>query len=180
MPPTPQYIYIYIWVYMAIYGHIWVYMDIYGYIRLYVDIYGYIFMSFWKVVLFLTSGSVIVALYLPMSELSAPTPPIVDYFLKLVLWKCSYGPCDHFMFSAKSGIRLVFTTQNPLFEENTDFRFHCLFAKIHHAQGGKGFYFWGFPFGKGSYFLEIPILRIWVHVGQVGWIFEWCRGGAHN
>ena len=49
------------------------------------------------------------------------------------------------MFSAKSGIRHVFTTQNPLFEENTDFRFHCLFAKIHHAQGGKGFYFFEIP-----------------------------------
>ena len=55
-------------------------MDIYGYIRLYADIYYYMYMSFWKVVLFLTSGSVIVALYLPTLELSAPTPPIVDNF----------------------------------------------------------------------------------------------------
>ena len=58
-------------------------MDIYGYIRLYADIYYYMYMSFWKVVLFLTSGSVIVALYLPLLELSAPTAPIVDYFFEL-------------------------------------------------------------------------------------------------
>ena len=48
-------------------------------------------------------------------------------------------------FRRKVGFDLLFTTQNPLFEESTDFRFHCLFAKIHHTQSGTGFYFFEIP-----------------------------------
>ena len=43
------------------------------------------------------------------------------------------------------GFDLFFTTQNQLFEEHTDFRFHCLFAKIHHTQSGKGIFFFEIP-----------------------------------
>ena len=42
-PPYKNwYIWVYIWLYMAIYGYIWLYMAIYGYIWLYMAIYGYI------------------------------------------------------------------------------------------------------------------------------------------
>ena len=76
--------------------YIYVHMDIYGYIRLYIDIYGHIYIYIY---ICLSGSSVIlshlkgmnVALYLPMLELSAPTPPIVDYFfgtglMKVFLW----------------------------------------------------------------------------------------------
>ena len=56
MPPPPQYIYIYIWVYMdiwvknCIYGHIWVYTAICGYILLYVYVFleGCIILNLWQ------------------------------------------------------------------------------------------------------------------------------------
>ena len=67
-------------------------------------------------------------------------------------------------FRRKVGFDLFFTAQNPLFEESADFRFHFLFAKIHHAHSGKGFYFFEIPIWEGFHFLEIPILRIWVHL----------------
>ena len=67
-----------------------------------------------------------------------------------VLWKCSYGPWDHFRLSAKTHIIwLVFDTSDSSFLRNPRFCFcsdYCTFAKFHHAQGGKGFYFLGFPF----------------------------------
>ena len=33
--------------------------------------------------------------------------PSVTNFLELVLWKCSYGPWDHFMLSAKNSMLLA-------------------------------------------------------------------------
>ena len=41
--------------------------------------------------------------------------PSVTNFRDLVLWKCSYGPWDHFMFSVKTQIRLCFSSQSPVF-----------------------------------------------------------------
>ena len=80
------------WVPMAKYAH----MDIYGYIRQYVDkycytIYIYIYMASGGCLFYLSLPGVTVALYLPMLELSALTPPIVDYFsgtglMKTFLW----------------------------------------------------------------------------------------------
>ena len=58
-----------------------------------------------------------------------------------VLWKCSYGPWDHFRFSAKSVIWLVFYQSDSIFSRKPGFPDYCIFAKFHHAQGGKGFYF---------------------------------------
>ena len=47
------------------------------------------------------SGSLIVAIQLPMLECSAPAPPLLTILLELVLWKRSYGPWDHFIYPVK-------------------------------------------------------------------------------
>ena len=41
-------------------------------------------------------------------EFPAPTGHFLTFVLDLVLWKCCYGPWDHFMFSAKNWIRPAF------------------------------------------------------------------------
>ena len=41
----------------------------------------------------------------PNVRVFAPTSaPLVTILLEPVLWKCSYGPGDHFMFSVNNGI----------------------------------------------------------------------------
>ena len=108
-------------------------MDIYGYIRLYVDIYCYIYIYIY---VFLAEGSfylslpgVTVALYLPMLELSALTPPIVDYFfgtglMKMFLWTVG----SFYVFGKTVGFDLFFISQIQVFREHTDFHVDCLFA----------------------------------------------------
>ena len=141
---------------------IWVYMDIYGYIRLYVDIYYYIYIYTYMCV-FLEGLLVFLHLQRWCSTLppdvrafSSDTPHCWHFFANQ-----SYEnvPMDRVIISRfrwKVGFDLFFTTQNQLFDENTDFRFHCLFAKIHHtwerllffwdSHLGKAFIFWRFPF----------------------------------
>jgi len=82
---------------MGIYGYMWTYIVIIIYI------YIYIYVLLAGVVLFVPS-SVSVALHLPMLEFPALTPPLSTILLELVLWECSYGPWDHFMFSVNGGI----------------------------------------------------------------------------
>ena len=57
----------------------------------YIYIYIYIYVFLPGLSYFSSSPGVTVALYLPMLELSAPTPPIVDYFfgtglMNMFLW----------------------------------------------------------------------------------------------
>ena len=65
-------------------------MDLYCYVYIYIYIYIYIYVL-WRVAIFLSLPGVTVALYLTMLELSALTPPIVDYLLgtglmEMLLW----------------------------------------------------------------------------------------------
>ncbi len=85
-------------------------MDIYGHIRLYVVLHIYIYRERERerdlaVIIFVPSGRVIEATHLQMLEFPAPTCLCVTHFLDLVLWKCSYGPWDYFMCSAKNWSR---------------------------------------------------------------------------
>jgi len=98
MPPTPQNIYIYVGIYgyMDIYGYIRLYIYIYVYIYIYIAIYIYIYIYIylcksWRALISLSLPVMTVARYLPMLELSAPTPSVVDYFsgiglMEMFLW----------------------------------------------------------------------------------------------
>ena len=76
--------------------------------------------------------------------------PSVTNFLDPVLWKCSYGPWDHFMFSAKNSILLAKRYQKnpqggfPTFQIDVQMQSSII------SRVAKGFYF----FEKGSYILE--------------------------
>ena len=97
--------------------------------------------------------------------------PSVTNFLDLVLWKCSYGPWDHFMFSGKKVILLATRYQKnpqsgfPTFQIDVQMQssIMCNVAKgFYILEKGfyileKGFYIWE----KGFYFLEIAIVEIW-------------------
>jgi len=74
-----------------------------------------------------------VARYVPMSQLSALR-------LKLVLWKCSYGPRVILCVRQNVGFNFLFYHSDSICLRNTDVRVYCLFAKIYHAQFEKGFY----------------------------------------
>ena len=115
--------------YMAIYGHICLDMTIYCHIWPY--IWPCIRLSATVVVLFLIwqrdcSNS---------HEFPAPTGHFLTDLLDLVLWKCSYGPWDHFRFSAKSVIWLDFYQPDSTFSRECGFPEYCIFAKLHHTQG---------------------------------------------
>ena len=79
-------IYMYMLTYMGIYDYMWTYITIHTNIYIYIYIYIYMRRSA-RLLSFLASGSVIVALCLPMLELPAPTPPIVDYLFGTGLMK---------------------------------------------------------------------------------------------
>ena len=82
------------------------------------------------------------------------TKLLVYVLINLLLWKCSYGPWEHFRFSWKSWIWLVNISQISVFSENTVFHFVFVNGKFHHVQtDDKGFYFLDITL----YFLDIDI-----------------------
>ena len=152
--------------YIYIYGYIWVYMDIYGYIRIYIYIY-----------IFSKSRRVCHLLPLPAVDCSnshefpAPTGHFLTNCLDLVLWKCSYGPWDHFMFSAEKWIRLVCYQSDLIFLRKTWFSSWLARCKVPSwAMWQKAFIIWRKAFifwrkafiflEKGFYFLEIAVVEI--------------------
>ena len=109
----------------------------------------------------------------PRLDVSALTPPLLTMCSEPVLWKCSYGPWDRFMFSVNGGILCVCVFLPLSFHfccEHTDFHFYCWFAGSIMPKLGKALICLRFPFGKGTYFVEIPILRICVHLSRARWI----------
>ena len=84
--------------------------------------------------------------------------PSVTNFGDLVLWKCSYGPWDHFTFPAKKWIRLVFYQSDSNVWGKHDFQVDWLDAKFHHGELGKRLLFFRerlLYFGEGRlYFWE--------------------------
>ena len=116
-------------------------------------------MSFWKVVLFFTSGSVIVALYLPTLELLAPTPPIADYFLKTGLMKMfPWTVGSFYVFGEKFDSTCFLPLRINFFKKTQISIFIVYLQRSIIPKLGKAFIFVRFPFGKGSIFLEITIL----------------------
>ena len=169
MPPTPQYIYIYIyiWVYMdiwvkiAIYGHIWVYTAICRHILQYIYIYIYIYMCVFLEGPFVFFISSVDCSTLPpdIRAFGSDTPHCWHFFRN---WSYENVPMDRGIISCfrrKVGFDLFFTTQNPLFEEIQISVFIVYLQRSIMHKVGKAFIFLRFPFGKGSYFLEIPTLR---------------------
>ena len=70
------------------------------------------------------------------SQCWSTTDLFLTNFLDLVLWKCSYGPWDHFMFSANTWFCLQHVTKQ-IPEWISHFSNWCTDAKFHHAQCGK-------------------------------------------
>ena len=58
-------------------------------------------------------------------------------FWKPALWKCSYGPWDHFKFSVTSWFRLCFYQSDPVFSRKQQFSDYCIFAEFHNLQVGR-------------------------------------------
>ena len=102
-----------------------------------------------------------VALYLPMLELSALTPPIVDYFfgtglMEMFLWTVG----SFYVFGEKWDSTCFLPLRFHFFEKTQISMLIVYLQRSIMPKLGKAFIFLRFPFGKGSYFLEIPILRI--------------------
>ena len=131
-----------------------------------------------------------------MLELSAPTPPIVDYLfgtglMGMFIW--TVGSFD--VFGEKWDLTLFLPLRFNFFENTLISTFIFYLQRSIIPKLGKALIFLRFPFGKGSYFLEIPILRkstVWL-IGslleniQKIWIFPisdfphiWIFGYAEN
>ena len=108
-----------------------IYTHIYGHRLTYIYIYIYIYMSFWKVFSSLSSPAW-------LSPAKCQGWSTTDLFLTnlrdLILWKCSYGPWDHFMFSARNLIWLGFTSQSPVEHRSL---VYWLDGKFYHQQCGQ-------------------------------------------
>ena len=91
---------------VTISGHIWLYIYIYSYIYIYICLLaGDDFI--------VTSSHDCSTLPPDVGALGSDTLHCWLFFSEPVLWKCSYGPWDHFMFSVKSWIWLVFYQSDP-------------------------------------------------------------------
>ena len=95
------------------------YRYIYIYTYIYVHIYIYS-QCRWSSPSFAPSSHDL-AIHLQMLVFSALTGLFLTNSRDLVLWKCSYGPWDHFMVSAKKWIRLVFYQSDSTFLRKTWF-----------------------------------------------------------
>ena len=135
-------------------------MDIYGHIY----IYSYIYV-FWRESISLSLPVMTVALYLPMAELSAPTPPIVDMFFRN--WSYESVPMDRgiiLCFRRKVGFDLFLQVRSSLFEK-TQISILIIYLQrsIIVIFGKKGSYL----FEKGSYFLRRAFIflrfPLWTH-----------------
>ena len=79
---------------------------------------------------------------------------LVYILMHLLLWKCSYGPWDHFMCSWKTKFWPIKISQISVFCENQAFHFVFVNGKFHHVHtDDKGFYFLDITL----YFLDIDI-----------------------
>ena len=107
------------------------------------------------VIVVFASASVIVAIQLQLFVCSAPTGPFLTNCLEPVLWKCSYGPWDHFMFSAKNVIWLGFCKWESTCLRKPSFPDDHVFAKLHHANGGDNFISLRIPCGNIIYFFDM-------------------------
>jgi len=148
---------------MGIYSYMWTYITIYIYI--YICLSG-------RLSSFLTSGSVIVALYLPMLELSAPTPPIVDYLfgtslMKMFLWTVG----SFYVFGEQWDLTCFLPLRFHMCKKTQISTFIVYLQRSIIPKLGKALISLRFPFGKGSYFVEIPICR------SVGWLMLARLGG---
>jgi len=86
-------------------------------IHIYIYIYIYIYLHIWQAVFFSHLAGMIVALYLPMFELSALTPPIVDYFFETGLMKMFLWTVGSFhVFGAQLDLTLFLQVRSSLFE----------------------------------------------------------------
>ena len=121
-------------------------------------------MSFWKVLLFFFISSVDVA-----SEISSLVSNLssVTNLGDLVLWRCSYGPWDHFTFPAKKWIRLVFYQSDSTFLRKTWFSSWLARCKVPSWAmsqkafifSRKAFIFWEsrlYSWGRRSSFWGVP------------------------
>ena len=92
---------------------------------------------------------------------------IVFLTMKLdpVLWKCSYGPWDHFRCSAKSVIWLVFYQSDSICFKNTWFSRLLYICKVPSCPRGKRLLFlWDYHVGKA--FISLT----WQHLATLtGW-----------
>jgi len=174
MPPTPQDIYIYIYIiyiyiyiyiymdiygYMAIYGHIWVYTAICGHIiLLYIYIHNMYMCLSGRLSSFSSSPAVTVALYLPM--FSALTPHCCILFRNRPYENVPMDRGIILCFQRTVGFDLVLPTRVHFFEKTLISPFVVYLQRSIMHKLGKAFMFLRFPFGKGSYFVEIPILLI--------------------
>ena len=111
-------------------------------------IYSYIYLQIWQLCYFFSSErhECSTLLYLPMLELSAPTPPIVDYLfgtglMNMFLWTVG----SFYVFGEQLDLTCFFASRIIFLEKHTDFHVDSLFAKIHHAPSGRGFYFFEIP-----------------------------------
>ena len=110
-----MYIRMYIYVYIYVYIHVYIYIYTYVYIYIYVCTAHDCDLSIVNISL-LSGTTVNSEIWRLVSNL-----PSVTNFGDLVLWKCSYGPWDHFMFSAKKWIWLVFYQSDSTFLRKTCF-----------------------------------------------------------
>ena len=109
---------VYTWVYMTIYAHM------YPCIYIPIELAG--------TVLFVPS-SVSVALHLPLLDLSALIPPIVDYFAGTGLMDTLLVTVVSFYaFGQQLDLTCFLLVRSSLLEKNTDVHVDCPFAKIHH------------------------------------------------
>jgi len=77
-------------------------------------------------------------------------------FLEPVLWKGSYGPWDRSRSLGTIVIWLMFCKSEYTFVRKPSFPDYHVFAKFHHAQGGKAFICLRFPFRT---WLPVPRAR---------------------